>query len=98
MKHRLVAAASLIGILVGVTSIPLAQGPTCSGMTVGKLTGLNGFVPFPADSPWNTDISNAPRDANSANLINYIGANVKLHPNFGSGTYGGQSIGMPYQI
>ncbi len=34
----------------------------------------------------------------SNNLINYIGASVKLHPDFGAGTFGGQSIGIPYQI
>ena len=67
-------------------------------MTPGQLTSLNGFVPFLADDLWNTDVSNAPVDANSANLINYIGANVTLHPDFGAGGYAGQSIGIPYQV
>ena len=67
-------------------------------MTVGRLTSLNGFVPFPGDSLWNTDISNAAVDPNSDNIINFIGANVTLHPDFGSGTYAGQSIGIPYQV
>jgi len=35
-------------------------------MTVGQLTSLNGFVPFPADSLWNTDISTAPVDPDSS--------------------------------
>ena len=48
-----------------------AQNGYCSGMTVGQLTSLNGFVPFPASSLWNTDISSAPVDPNSANIINY---------------------------
>jgi len=59
---------------------------------------LNGFVPFPSTNLWNTDISNASVDPNSANLIDYIGANVTLHPDFGQGLYGGQSMGIPYQI
>ena len=75
-----------------------AQAGTCGGMTPGQLTGLNGFVPFPASNLWNTDITNAPVDPNSANLIQYIGAGATLHPDFGSGLYNGQSIGIPYQI
>ena len=67
-------------------------------MSLGPLASLNGFVPFPADNLWNTDISNAPVDPNSANLINYIGAGVTLHPDFGAGRYAGQTIGIPYQI
>jgi hypothetical protein len=67
-------------------------------MSLGHLASLNGFVPFPSASLWNTDISAAPVDPNSANYINYIGASVTLHPDFGSGTYAGQSIGIPYQI
>jgi hypothetical protein len=57
-------------------------------MAVGQLTSLNGFVPFPAGNAWNTDISTAPVDANSANFINYIGATAPVHPDFGSGTAG----------
>jgi hypothetical protein len=37
-------------------------------------------------------------DSNSSNIIDYIGSTVTLHPDFGSGTYAGQSIGIPYQI
>ena len=75
-----------------------SQSGTCAGMTVGQLTSLNGFVPFPSSSLWNTDISSAPVDPNSANYINYIGSTVTLHPDFGSGEYHSQTIGIPYQI
>ena len=75
-----------------------AQSATCSGMTPGQLTSLNGFVPFPASNLWNTDISTMPVDPNSENFINYIGASSPLHPDFGSGLYDGTSIGIPYQI
>ena len=63
-----------------------------------SLASLNGFVPFPSTNLWNTNISSAPVDPNSANLINYIGAGATLHADFGSGLYAGQSIGIPYQI
>ena len=88
----------LVVLTLCVASVALAQPGTCAGMSLGPLASLNGFVPFPADNLWNTDIYNAPVDPNSANLINYIGANVTLHPDFGAGLYNGQTMGIPYQI
>jgi len=72
--------------------------PSCSAMSLGQSASLNGFVPFPADNLWNQDISSAPVDANSAALINFIGSGIGLHPDFGSGLYNGQSIGIPYLV
>jgi hypothetical protein len=74
------------------------QAGTCAGMTVGQLTSLNGFVPFPSSDLWNTDISALPVDPNSANIINFIGSTVTLHPDFGSGQIKSQTIGIPYQV
>jgi len=67
-------------------------------MSAGQGGSLNGFVPFPADNLWNTDISNAPVDPNSAALINFIGGSVGLHADFGSGQYNGSIIGIPYLV
>ncbi len=75
-----------------------AQAQSCSGMSLGRGASLNGFLPFPADNAWNKDISTAPVDPNSAAIINYIGATIPLHPDFGAGLYAGQSIGIPYDI
>jgi hypothetical protein len=45
---------------------------------------LPGPLPlFPADNWWNTDVSAAPVDSRSASYINFIGAGVGLHPDFG---------------
>jgi hypothetical protein len=71
---------------------------TCSVMTVGAGGGLNGYLPFPADNLWNKDISASPVDANSAAIINFIGGSVGLHPDFGSGQFGGSNIGIPYIV
>ncbi|MFB3920662.1 MAG: hypothetical protein ACE145_03020 [Terriglobia bacterium] len=84
--------------ILGVNSLVFSQAGTCGGMSLGQGADLNGFVPFPASNLWNTDISAAPVDPNSNNYINYIGATVTLHPDFGSGTYHNQSLGIPYQI
>ncbi len=94
MRRTLVLA--VLNLCIAVAA--LAQPGTCAGMSLGPLASLNGFVPFPSSNLWNTNISTASVDPNSANLINYIGAGGSLHPDFGAGQYAGQSIGIPYQI
>ncbi len=80
-------------------TVAFAQVGTFPGMSTGQLSNLNGFVPFQGtDSLWNTDISAAQVYGNSANIINFIGTSVTLHPDFGSGTYSNQTIGIPYQV
>ena len=59
--------------------------------------GLKGYRPFPASNPWNTDISNAAVDSNSATLIESIGLTTGLHPDFGT-VWEGAPIGIPYVI
>ncbi len=70
----------------------------CAAMSLGQGASLNGFLPFPADNAWNQDISGAATDPNSAAIINFIGANVAVHPDFGVGQFSGQSIGIPYVV
>ncbi|MEN3273580.1 MAG: hypothetical protein V7636_2341, partial [Actinomycetota bacterium] len=45
---------------------------------------------FPADNPWNTDISHAALNARSAAWVASIGASANLHPDFGT------PYGIPY--
>jgi hypothetical protein len=79
-----------------VTASP--QGSNCNSMSIGQGASLGGFVPFPANSLWNTDISAAAVDPNSIAIINFIGASTGLHPDFGSGLYQGSNIGNPYTV
>jgi hypothetical protein len=72
--------------------------PSCAGMSLGQGGSLNGFVPFLSDNLWNQDISSAAVDPNSGAIINFIGSGIGLHPDFGSGLYNGQSMGIPYLI
>ncbi len=82
------------------------SGSSTTGITYGNMQGaglgagasLNGAVPFPADNAWNTNISLAPVDPNSDNLIASIGLSRGLHPDFGSGLYAGAPIGIPYVV
>jgi len=64
---------------------------------LGPGASLRGNVPFPPDNPWNQDISNVPVDPNSNNLIASIGANVTLHPDFGT-VWNGAPNGIPYIV
>jgi hypothetical protein len=81
-----------------VLSIFPAAAQSCSAMSLGRAAKLNGFIPFPADSLWNQDVSTAPVDPNSDNYINFIGSSTPLHPDFGAGLYAGQTIGIPYVV
>ena len=63
---------------------------------LGPNASLNGKRPFPADNPWNQDVSNEPVDPNSTTLINSCGIR-NLHPDFGT-TFNGAPNGIPYVV
>ena len=71
---------------------------SCSQIATGQGASLNGFVPLPASSPWNQDISAAAVDANSAAIVNFIGVNTPVHPDFGAGLYNNSTMGIPYVV
>jgi hypothetical protein len=70
----------------------------CNAAALGNGASLQGFTPFPADNPWNQDVSAANVDPNSAAIIAFIGAGTGLHPDFGAGLYNGSPIGIPYTV
>jgi len=74
----------------------IAQGPA-SLPSLGPGASLHGKRLFPPDNPWNQDISNSPLDPNSANLIKSIGADDRLHPDFGT-VWNGAPNGIPYIV
>ena len=88
------ASSGTVNLQVNGTTNPSA----CSGMSLGQGGSLNGFLPFPADNAWNTDISGAQVDPNSAAIINFIGPGITMHPDFGAGQYQGSTIGIPYVV
>ncbi|MCG3131586.1 MAG: hypothetical protein FLDDKLPJ_02390 [Phycisphaerae bacterium] len=52
---------------------------------------------FPADNPWNTDVSAYPVHANSDNFLASIGLDRGLHPDFGT-VWNGAPNGIPYVL
>ncbi|HZT94077.1 MAG TPA: hypothetical protein VE985_06335, partial [Gaiellaceae bacterium] len=53
---------------------------------------------FPADNPWNQRVDKLPVSADSAQLISSIGLDAPLHADFGSGTWDGGPIGIPFDV
>jgi len=56
-----------------------------------------GFRLFPADNPWNQDISALPVQRDSAAYIAAMGIGASLHPDFGT-EWEGAPIGIPYTL
>jgi len=57
---------------------------------------IGGCPVFPANNIWNTPIDHLPVKSNSATLVNTIGASKYVHADFGSGTWNGGPIGIPF--
>jgi len=72
--------------------------PQAGTPSLGIGGNLNGYLPFPADNPWNQDISALPADPASDSVIAFVGAGATLHPDFGSGLINGASFGIPYAV
>jgi hypothetical protein len=89
-------------LLAGFAKIGEPSGPSTPGASTpapGETSGgasLAGRRPFPADNPWNLDISTAPIDPRSSTLIASCGLR-NLHPDFGT-TYNGAPNGIPYIV
>jgi hypothetical protein len=64
---------------------------------LGPGADMKGYRPFPDDNPWNTPVDTDPVDPNSAVLINTIGPDRNLHPDFGA-NYNGGPFGIPYMV
>jgi|GEM_PF-1946590 len=65
-----------------------------SGEAVTGAPTVAGCRVFPADNPWNRDISELPVHTNSAAYVHAIGGDRGLHPDFGENP----DYGIPYNI
>jgi len=57
---------------------------------------LAGCAVFPADNVWNVPVDTLPVHTNSDAYVATIGADAHVHADFGSGTWDGGPIGIPY--
>ena len=97
-KHMLLIAATILAFSAFAAAQIIGGNNNCSKMSLGIGASLNGYVPLPPTSLWNTNISNAPVDPNSSAIINFIGAGIGMHPDFGAGYWQGSKIGNPYIV
>jgi hypothetical protein len=95
-------------LCVGIFIASIFYGPVGTRPVSVKAQGKNSFhAPasgaiagcplFPVNNVWNTPVDNLPVDPHSADYIEPI-KTIGLHPDFGSGTWQGQPIGIPYNI
>jgi hypothetical protein len=82
----------------GNTTGTTNNGNTGTGNTCNvQLADAENIAIFPADNPWNQDVSGALVDANSAQIIANFGSS-KLKADFGSGLWDNAPIGIPYTV
>ena len=89
---------TLDGTYLATTATAAISGSSVTFSALGNGSGdLGGRAIFPAGNPWRTDISGAPRDANSDSLIASCGATKGMHPDFGT-VYAGAPNGISYVV
>ena len=59
---------------------------------------LGGCPMFPGDSIWNARVDALPPDPRSAEYVATIGEDTPMHADFGSGTWQGGPIGIPFTV
>ncbi len=92
--------APALGVRSGQANLA-APAPLQGDCSLGCTTSICGEVPpdcpmFPPDNIWNAPIDDLPLDALSDAYIASIGPVTGLHPDFGSGLYEGEPLGIPF--
>ena len=82
MSLRLIRHSLLALLISGAI---YAQGPSLGSCSI-----------LPADNIWNTPVDSMPVSSNSANYIATIGPAAPVHADFGSGTWNGGPVGIPF--
>ena len=75
---------------------PLFESSATSPSVEMLAAELAGCGVFPADDIWNAPIDHLPVDASSDLYIAAMGTDTGMHADFGSGTWDGGPIGIPY--
>ncbi|HEX9372987.1 MAG TPA: hypothetical protein VF897_18375, partial [Roseiflexaceae bacterium] len=88
VRIAVVAALVLLAGLAGGRPATIsAQAPALGGCPI-----------FAGDNIWNTPVDTLPLESRSSAYVNSIGTDVSMHPDFGSGTYNGGPIGIPFVV
>jgi hypothetical protein len=87
MPRRALVAVLLAAAIVAVPGASAQRLPKAPGCPV-----------FPKSNAFNQRVDKLPVAANSATLVGSIGVDARFHADFGSGTYDGGPIGIPYVV
>jgi hypothetical protein len=83
-------------LLIGVGALLLGAIPAAA--VASPLPGAPRCPIFPSNNPWNQRVDRLPAAGNSTALIASIGLSAPVHPDFGSGLYAGEPIGIPFAV
>jgi hypothetical protein len=83
---------------VRLLGLALAVGTLALAGSSGPPPKLAGCPVFPANNAWNQRVDRLPVAANSTAIVDSIGADTGLHPDFGSGLWDGAPIGIPITL
>jgi hypothetical protein len=87
MSRRLLLILAVGGLAAGGSTASALRMPAAPRCPV-----------FPKSSPWNQRVDSLPVAANSAEIVDSIGAGTGLHADFGSGLWEGAPIGIPITV
>jgi hypothetical protein len=94
--YTVIALLALLALAACGDGGPQTTDPTPGGQAPIVNGSLGGRRPFPADNPWNADVSADPVDPASDQLIASCGLR-NLHPDFGT-VWNGAPNGIPYVL
>jgi hypothetical protein len=84
-----------VRVLAVVAALTLAAGVPAAG---APSLAASGCPLFPADNVWHADVSRLPVHPRSGAYLAAIGRGAGIHADFGSGTWDGGPIGIPYTV
>ena len=86
-------------IVFSLVVVSILLGHLFAGQTSAQVSpSIDGCPLFPSTNIWNTPVEQVQVHPNSIQYIGAIGADIGLHPDFGSGTWEGAPIGIPYNV
>jgi RNA polymerase sigma factor (sigma-70 family) len=107
-KVKMYAVSAAVIVTVVGAGVPMMMpppaptqtvaGPAVNAVQLGINASLGGRRPFPADNPWNQDVSREPVEPLSDRLIASLGRDTALFPDFGPSTYLGAPQGISYVV
>jgi len=83
-RRLLIALVAALVLVPGASAAPLPGAPDCPL--------------FPRTNVWNKPVDRLPLASNSRAIVAAIGADLNVHADFGSGTWDGGPIGIPFTV